>query len=254
MDPFSAEQLQKSSFVNSVVVRSELASTNCYAKELVQSRNLATPSVVIAITQTAGRGRRDKSWWSGPGSLTFTLVLEKTKLVDGLVSIAAAIAVSESVRAFVPTLNPLIKWPNDVLVDGKKICGILIEVIAAPSPVALVGIGVNTNCRMNDINQDLGKPVTSLLDETNQPIDQQQFLIELLGQLNKWIIGSRKKGIIDTFMNISQFKSGQPIRVESPQITTIVGQFVGIGMSGELILSVDGKSVPITSGSIIDGI
>ena len=252
MSEFEASILQRESFVENVVVLPEVDSTNAYLSTLLRSKAIVPPALCVAEKQTHGRGQREKKWWSGQGSLTFTVALHGTKPADsGLVAIGSAIAVCDAVRHFHAHLHPKIKWPNDVLLNGKKICGILIENLSLANPALLVGIGINTNCRFEDASEELRKVATSLFDETGQDVLQQEFLLQLLKSLNLWIARKSSKGIIDTFMNNSQFKKGETISVNSSRFATVQGQFNGIGSRGQLILLVNGKSFAIESGSII---
>ena len=253
MDPFSAAQLEEYTFVKSAHVLSELASTNTYARELASRDKLDLPALVVAVKQTAGRGQQNRTWWSGPGSLTFTLAIENLdRDAPGLVAIAAAIAVCKTISAFAPNIEPQVKWPNDVLVDGKKISGVLIESIALSRSITLVGIGVNTNCSLADAEVELQAIASSLKDLTGSDVDQQQFLIQLVNELNTWIYERQTKGVIGSFMNVSKFNAGDPICVKSSRFGILTGQFVGINAVAELIVSVDGKSLAIASGSIVD--
>lgn len=252
MSEFDARALERNTFVQTAIVLPETDSTNDYAKRLIGTEAVELPALIVAQRQTAGRGQQNKSWWSGAGSLTFTLMLEHSNCAaGGITAIASAIAVCETVRHFHPSLQPKIKWPNDVLLGDEKIAGILIENVASLQDCSLVGIGVNTNCQLQQSFKDVSKIATSLFDATGHAVEQQQFLLHLTQSLNSWICACETKGIIDTFMSIARFKKGETISMETSRFGRLTGHFVGIGTLGELILLANGKSFSIESGSIV---
>ncbi|MBC7185695.1 MAG: biotin--[acetyl-CoA-carboxylase] ligase, partial [Calditrichaeota bacterium] len=125
-----------------------VTSTNEVARELAH-QGAPHGCLVLASAQTAGRGRAGRTWYSAPGAgLWFSLVL-RPKLAPqrcGLISLAAALAVAEAI-AKVTGVKAQLKWPNDVLVAGKKLCGILAEteLIGDRLKFAVLGVGLNTN-------------------------------------------------------------------------------------------------------------
>jgi len=130
-----------------------LPSTNTFLKErLAVESKLPSGTVVAAREQTQGRGRREREWLSSSGeNLTFSLLLRGKYAPRHLpsASMAAAVAIAELLEA--EGLQPSLKWPNDVLVGGKKICGILSEGISGG---VIIGIGLNVNMQNTDhINQ-----------------------------------------------------------------------------------------------------
>ena len=123
-------------------------STNEEAKRLGMSGQRG-PVWIYAKTQTAGRGRRGREWISPPGNLMTTLLLapQATAQEAAKLSFVAALAVHDAVSSWLPDSNVQVKWPNDVLVDGKKVAGILLEASSAGETTQLpwlaVGIGIN---------------------------------------------------------------------------------------------------------------
>lgn len=136
--------------------------------------------VFVADRQTAGRGRQGKVWHSAPGlGLWFTVALKGD--AKGLV-IAAALAVRDSVAG---RCNPTIKWPNDVLVNGKKICGILVE---QRDDTIAVGIGINVSHARFDFPEELRDIAGSLLTETGETWDRAALLRDVLTHLDRRVI------------------------------------------------------------------
>lgn len=142
-------------------------------------------SAVVAEYQTAGRGRLGRTWTAQAGqNLTFSLVLRPALPPGrlGLVTLAGAVAVAEALDAFVAPLTPAIKWPNDLLLHGRKCCGMLLESVfsgdSTSPPTVVLGIGLN-------VNQDAFAPemedrTTSLLLETGRPLPRAPLFARIL--------------------------------------------------------------------------
>jgi len=156
---------------NRIIRLSEVGSTNTYLKdnsELLKEHGL----VVIAEMQTSGRGRAGRKFVSLPDkNVTFSVVLHPG-LALGEVQVFALLAGIVVARVLEKYINGVrLKWPNDVLVNGKKICGILLETITIPQqnfPVLILGIGLNTKGFLKEYPQELQKLVTTLEAEIYQ--------------------------------------------------------------------------------------
>lgn len=131
----------------------ELPSTNSRLKELAR-QGAPHGSLCLCAAQTAGRGRLKRSWIAAPGeALTFSLLLKPSFDADDaenakklpLCTFAAALAVSEAVERLCPRLSPKIKWPNDIVIGGRKCTGILSELVmdSAGKPCVIMGVGIN---------------------------------------------------------------------------------------------------------------
>ena len=147
----------------------ELDSTNSRAKQLAEE-GMPHGTLVLAGSQTAGKGRRGRQWTSPAGSGVFMTLILKPKIQPAsasMLTLAAALAVKRAVSRLTG-LTPLIKWPNDIVINGKKVCGILTEMSSEVDYInyVVVGIGINTN--MEEFPGELEKTATSLLLETGQ--------------------------------------------------------------------------------------
>jgi BirA family biotin operon repressor/biotin-[acetyl-CoA-carboxylase] ligase len=174
-----------------VVELEHVPSTNTYAAEQLALSQVVHGTVILAHDQTAGRGQRGRVWRSAPGlDLTFSVVLAPAGLrADGQFVLArlAALAVHDTVD---PILGgrARVKWPNDILVDDRKLAGILIQNELRGEQVAwaIVGIGINVNSR----SEGHDTPATSLLLETGRSFDRRELLASLCGHLetrwNRW--------------------------------------------------------------------
>ena len=149
LQPFDLDRIRPRGLCGEVEFHAEIGSTNDRAAELACGGQLACPVLVLAAHQTGGRGRGSNRWWSAPGALTFSLVLDAQHV--GLpterwpqIALAAGAAVGDASSNRFRKRRRL-KWPNDVYLAGKKTGGILVEVPADGRGQLIVGIGVNVN-------------------------------------------------------------------------------------------------------------
>ncbi len=210
-----------------------LPSTNTFLKErLALDGRLPSGTVVAAHEQTQGRGRREREWLSSSGeNLTFSVLLRGKYNPRHLpsASMAAAVAVAEMLES--EGLKPVLKWPNDVLVNGKKICGILSEGIIGG---VIIGIGLNVNMQNAE---HIDQPATSILMEAGKRRDVDELLGKLLKhlsvRLDEWAQGgfsNVRKSWESKIPNI-----GKPVAVrDGTAIRT--GTLAGFGADGELLL------------------
>jgi BirA family biotin operon repressor/biotin-[acetyl-CoA-carboxylase] ligase len=167
----------------------ELGSTNDRAKQLAEE-GAEHGEVVVAERQTAGRGRRGRTWLSSARrNVTFSVVLRPEALPPARaaeLTLVAAVAVCDALRQ--AGVDAGIKWPNDVLVGGRKIAGILTEMEAEPDRVhwVVLGVGVNVNARLEDFPPELRGEATSVLLARGQPAPRSLFLAACLTGLEDW--------------------------------------------------------------------
>ncbi len=170
------EKILRETPIRDVRFLSCTTSTNDYAKELLadpaRCDSLELPLLVSAEAQTAARGRGSKKWWTGPGAIAVSLLLrlsdhglvrEDLTLLSPLTAKAVAATLEERLAQAGLQRSFSIKLPNDVYLEGKKICGILIE---SPIPeYAVIGIGINTNNTLRDLPDEFREtPITTLVD------------------------------------------------------------------------------------------
>lgn len=175
-----------------------IGSTNDRALELARGATVPVPLLVLAARQTAGRGRGTNRWWSSPGALTFSYVTRLPKDVDRArwppLALSAAVAVCELIEELAPSLQPGIRWPNDVYVAGRKISGILAEVpAAAADPLLVLGLGLNVNNSLADAPREIATVGTALVDLAGEPFELTDVLLRLLQhverQAARWTAG-----------------------------------------------------------------
>lgn len=181
----AADQLPQDLFID---IFPTLDSTNAYIKRLLQSNDTQLPYVAIAEQQTAGKtSKADKAWFSPAGQniyLSIGLALENpTKQIPGL-SLVIALSIIASLEKLGIQQQLSAKWPNDVYCDGKKICGILVELeTQGPGKTyAIIGIGINVNMGIIE-EANIDKPWTSLQLVSGITYDRNKIIALLLQQL-----------------------------------------------------------------------
>ena len=152
----------------------KVSSTQDLAHDLIARHEIVGKTVVVAQTQTAGRGRYNRTWVSKPGNLYVSFIY-KLQERDPKLSYAVAVAVAETLMSF--GLNPQIKWPNDVLIDGKKISGILIEYSLN---FVIIGIGINIKSCPTSLDYKTAK----VCDCIN--VSPKEVLSVLIKKIDKW--------------------------------------------------------------------
>jgi BirA family biotin operon repressor/biotin-[acetyl-CoA-carboxylase] ligase len=173
-----------------IFVREEAASTNLLAKKLARE-GCPEGTAVIARAQTGGRGRRGASWFSPPGGIWLSVILAPRLMGREMcwLTLMAAWAVRETIKENCG-LPAEIKWPNDVLVGGRKICGILTETTGKGR--AVVGIGLNDNIRREGFPPELRETATSLLIECGREWALAELAAALLSRLDRLYAPVRK--------------------------------------------------------------
>lgn len=163
----------------------ELGSTNDRIKQLARS-GAAAWSVVLAERQTQGRGREGRSWQSPPGGLYLSVLLRPGQRPVAMLPLAAGVALAEAVGEF--GVVGELKWPNDVLVAGRKLAGILAEASSASGGVEWValGIGVNVGLDPASLPDELGASSTSLAKETARAVEVGAVAAAVLARLCVW--------------------------------------------------------------------
>lgn len=219
----------------------EVYSTNDMARYIAQEGEDA-PFWVISKKQTNGRGRRGRVWTSLSGNLfaTYVIKLDDVSKLSPLYSFIIAIALKNCIEKYIPQQETLLKWPNDILVDGKKISGILLESwIEKPNAFIAIGIGVNL-LQSPDIED---KETTSIKDYSKPP--EPKYLLSQIDTefniLNEIYINEGFSPIKKLWEE-NAFGFGKPVQIKS-QNETLFGIFNGINENGELILIDENQNI-----------
>lgn len=233
-------QLIAETMVNSVEFHQELASTNDRGLELARSQERALPCLIVAESQTKGRGRGANRWWSSEGALTFSMILstksyEVTENRLPLVSLTVGLSICQIVRQMLPSAAVGLKWPNDVYVDERKLCGILIE--APFQDHLVVGVGLNVNNTFHQAPMDVRHLGIALVDISNMEYDRRDILKRLITQIETQL----KRLSHDCVRLTSEWKkydilAGERVRVEFSQDRYVEGLCKGIDEDGALLV------------------
>ena len=227
-------------FVRTVEHHREILSTNTRALSWAEDSTLELPALVLTDVQTAGRGRGTNRWWSAPGASTFSLILPRVTPIEEAswpwISLTAGLAVYDSLQQLRPGLEIGLKWPNDVYVRSRKICGILVEVSPRSPDRLVVGIGINVNNSLTQAPQPVAATAISLMDVAGYSFDLTIVLVRVLHQLaNQLAALARADVTLASRWQELCMLSGRRVQVEAGQRTT-VGMCQGIDESGALLV------------------
>jgi BirA family biotin operon repressor/biotin-[acetyl-CoA-carboxylase] ligase len=241
-----------------IITLDQTDSTNNYIRRQAGEYDpqMRSGVVLVARDQSAGRGRKERSWQSGRNmSLTFSFLLDISSKeaadISGI-TLAAGVAVQRAMRHF--GLRCRVKWPNDIYVGHRKLCGILSEtVVIGGSLCAICGIGININLD-NQALMSIGAPATSIYAETAVKHDPMEVLPKVLESLDKWIgiwLTDDIARITSKWMK-SAYGLGRGIRIVEADSIIDEGFFVGLGKKGQFMLRrLDGNIREIWAGDVI---
>jgi BirA family biotin operon repressor/biotin-[acetyl-CoA-carboxylase] ligase len=231
----------------------ELPSTNDRARELADE-GAEHGEVVIAECQTSGRGRRGRAWSSPAGRNLYLSVILRPALPPQRapeLTLVASVAACEACRK--AGVDAGIKWPNDLLVGGRKVAGILTELSAETDLVhwVVLGIGVNLNAGPEDFPAELRDVATSLAIARGQPVPRALFAAALLSELEQWLDLHADEGFepIRAAWRERSVTLGREVRVEGDG-GPIAGVAEDIDASGALLVRVGGDVVRVVSGDV----
>jgi BirA family biotin operon repressor/biotin-[acetyl-CoA-carboxylase] ligase len=220
------------------------------------ARGLHEGAVLVAEEQTAGRGRMSRPWVSPPGAaLTFSVLLRPEAIPPvrrAWLPLVAGIGTATSIR-MLTGLDAGLKWPNDVLIGGRKVAGILAEAVG---DAVVIGIGVNVSTTPEELPVGPGGlPPTSLLAE-GVPVGRDLLLIEVLRSLGQWYKTMsqdpepQRTGLLAQYHKLSA-TVGREVRVELPGGQAVSGLATGIDADGQLLVEADGGIYQIAAGDVI---
>lgn len=237
----------------------EHQSTNDRALQIARDDDAnRVPTLVLTDHQTAGRGRGENRWWSSEGALTFSLLLPsesvslspanipKTSLVTGL-------AVVHAIEQIVPGEKTQLKWPNDVYLRGRKVCGVLVEAIDGSRGALVIGIGVNVNNSVSEAPDELHNTSIALCDVIGRPVDRTELLMAILKHVESQL-GKLRSGD-DQLQRQWQDRcllTGQTIRVDTAN-QQLVGVCRGIDEQGALLLELGTSMERCLTGTVTLG-
>ena len=231
-------------------------STNADAFRLAEEGAIEG-TVVVADSQTGGKGRRGRIWSSPAGvNLYCSVVLRPSVMPHEApqLTFISAVAVARAIE-LTTKLTPEIKWPNDLLISGKKVAGLLNEMSAETDGInfVILGIGVNLNMTVNQFPDDLRQPATSLLLESGEPVDRSRFTGIMLNELNRLYADFLTHGFGPVREEWQQRcnANGRQVIVSDSGTDCTGGRFIGIDVDGALLLRSDDNVLHrITCGDV----
>lgn len=238
-----------------VVVLDEIDSTNAEARRRAEAGE-AGPVWLLGLRQTSGRGRRGRAWETGEGNLAATLLLrtDKPPAEAAQVSFVAALAVADMLAHYVPASLVSLKWPNDPLLGGLKVSGILIESGASPQGGLWLAVGIGVNLARKPIDSE--RPATSITTYRESPPPSPIEAVEVLaGAFERWSRAWTSLG----FPAIADAWTARAHGLGAPCVArlgneTVEGIAEGLDNDGALRLRLDdGRVRRITAGDVFFG-
>lgn len=231
-------------------------STNAAALKLA-AEGAEHGTVVVAEEQTAGRGRLGRTWFSEKSSGIYTSVILRPPLAPAAAPVLTLMAGLAAHRAVSTTtgLTVDIRWPNDLLVNGKKVCGILTEMSAEVDRLHAVVLGIGINVNHSLMPPELESIATSLRIEAHRAISRVQVLAALLREIERHyqlLLKSGNKVITERWEAASSFAHGKRVRVVTPAGEALVTT-TGIDASGALKIQYDdGRQESLVAGEVVE--
>jgi BirA family biotin operon repressor/biotin-[acetyl-CoA-carboxylase] ligase len=250
------EKLNTTRIGRQLVCLPETVSTNADAFHLAEE-GAEEGTTVIADAQNGGKGRRGRVWSSPAGVNLYCSVVLRPEIMPHeapQLTFLSAVAVARAIEG-TTALNPEIKWPNDVLINGRKVAGLLNEMSAETDRVnfVILGIGANLNMTQAQFPADLRSPATSLLLEQGLPVNRAQFAARMLGELDRLYTDFLQHGfgpVRDEWQQRCN-ANGREVVVSEAGVETVRGMFDGIDGDGALMLRFpDGTVERILSGDV----
>jgi len=235
-----------------VIVRLDTVDATQSVAFALAERGAADRTVVVADQQLAGRGRRGRTWRAPAGTSLLASIVVRPRLPQSLLwtlSLTTAVAVAEALRR-VAKVDARLKWPNDVLVAGKKVAGILLEsrMSGGSSVVTIIGVGINLGQR--EFPPDLAEGATSIALETGQAPSRESVLAALLEEFDAWRARLEGEGfgpVREAWRRLSD-TLGRRVTVD-----TVTGLAADLDTDGALLIDVAGTLTRVLAGVVSPG-
>lgn len=228
-------------------------STNTKAKELAEEGH-PSGTLVVADRQTAGKGRRGRSWESPTGIGIFMTLMLKPEINPNhasMLTLVAAMATTRAIRR-VTGVPAMIKWPNDIVMNGKKVCGILTEMSAQFDYINHIVIGIGINVHNEDFPEEIAQTASSIYLESGQHIHRasliEAFLEEFEDVYAEYLKTEDMEGLMKEY-DAMLVNRGRQVRVLDPK-EPFEGKAMGITKKGELIVDTWESRKLVSSGEV----
>ncbi|MBM4166215.1 MAG: biotin--[acetyl-CoA-carboxylase] ligase [Ignavibacteria bacterium] len=244
--------LQARNFVKEISFFKTLDSTNTYAKKIAEEGK-AEGTIVLTDEQTNGRGRFSRVWISDKEkNLTFSIILRPRFALSrsSLLPFALVVAIVKTLN-FHYQLKTECKWPNDILLNKKKLCGMLLETSIHNEQIDYIIVGIGLNVNQNNFPEELKETATSLFIETQHEWNREELLFNILLECEKEYISLCEN---ESSKILSEWKSystmfGKEISIHQNG-NVLHGIAVDIASNGELLVNVENKLVKFSSGDV----
>jgi BirA family biotin operon repressor/biotin-[acetyl-CoA-carboxylase] ligase len=250
------ERLKGSLFGKHIYHFFKTDSTNRVALELGHAGE-PEGAVILAEEQTAGKGRAGRAWQSERATGIYLSLLLRPRLAPvqaPLLTMMAGLSARTAIQSQTG-LTPDLKWPNDLLVCGKKVGGILTEMHAEPSQVRFVIVGIGLNVNQEKFPGELGTTASSLRIETGKQVSRLELLVRLLREFENdynRFLREGPAGVTQKFEAVSSYAQGKRVRVTNGAVS-FAGTTAGLGPEGLLqVKRDDGLVVTVISGDVAE--
>lgn len=234
-----------------IIILKSVDSTNEEIKRLA-GRLEPSGTVVASEEQSAGKGRFGRVWESEKGGLYFSFLIRPNLPPSDIssVTLAAGYAVCLAIREYTG-LDARIKWPNDIIIGKKKVCGILTEMAAQSDCIEYVVIGIGINVNLKTFPKEIEHKATSLLTETGKQLDKSDFFKNVLKHLDAVLSSFLISVSVEDMESFKELCAtiGRDVSVERNGLT-LTGKAVGISPSGELLIQTSEKILSVSSGEV----
>ena len=249
-----ASRLQTERMGRQIRYFSRIDSTNQYAKRIAEE-GAPDGTLIIADEQTAGKGRSGRTWVTPPAeAIAFTLLLRPKLSPDriSMVTLVMGLAVTNAVNSLYG-VSAGIKWPNDVVIKGRKLCGILTEMSAEVRQVNYIVIGVGINANLTSFPEEIREIATSLKLELGRDINRAELIARVMAEFERLYAEFEAQGDLGAVMqeyNELCLNAGSKVRVLDPN-GEYTGTSRGINSMGELLVETeDGQMQEVYAGEV----
>jgi BirA family biotin operon repressor/biotin-[acetyl-CoA-carboxylase] ligase len=251
--PIDPAQLVAATWVDAVEHYGEISSTQDRARAAAGALPLERSVLIVADRQTAGRGRGANTWWTGEGSLAFSLLIDPARFelprrAIPQVSLTAAVALIDAISPIVAGQRLGLHWPNDIYVAGRKVAGVLVD--GLPNGRHILGVGVNTNNSPADAPDELGESIATLHWLTGRLVDHSKLLTVFLNQFAVALrMLAQSPSQLGLRFNELCLQHGEILTVRHG-IESTTGRCAGIATDGALLLNSDHGQRAFYSGTL----
>jgi len=223
-----------------IIKLEEVDSTNEWVKR--NKGKFSDLDGVFAKVQTRGKGRGKNKWFSPPGGLWFSTMIEKFPSTKGALSQLSCVVIADVLEQY--KLNVELKWPNDIIFSSKKLGGILIERI---NESFIIGIGLNLNIELLTFPLELRDKVITSFEVLKKEIPIEEICLEILKKISQWIKNLNRVYLRYLGLNCDL---GRKVKLISSK-GEIIGQVIRIEKDGGILINSEGKENTYYSGSLV---